>query len=106
MSENCNHDCENCASKCDNADPRSFQAPQNAMSDVKNVIAVVSGKGGVGKSLVTSLLAVYTRREGFDTAIIDADVTGPSMPQSFGVHKRPRAATSASSRWKRPPASS
>ncbi len=88
MSENCNHDCENCASKCESAGKTSFLEEQNAMSDIKNVIAVVSGKGGVGKSLVTSLLAVYTRREGFDTAIIDADVTGPSMPQSFGVHKK------------------
>lgn len=88
MSENCNHDCENCASKCESAGKTSFLEEQNAMSDIKNVIAVVSGKGGVGKSLVTSLLAVYTRREGFDTAIIDADITGPSMPQSFGVHKK------------------
>ena len=88
MSENCNHDCSNCASKCESANKTSFLEAQNAMSDIKNVIAVVSGKGGVGKSLVTSLLAVYTRREGFDTAIIDADVTGPSMPQSFGIHTK------------------
>ena len=88
MSESCNHDCENCASKCESAGKTSFLEEQNAMSDIKNVIAVVSGKGGVGKSLVTSLLAVYTRREGFDTAIIDADITGPSMPQSFGVHQK------------------
>ena len=88
MSESCNHNCESCASKCDQANKTSFLEEQNAMSDIKNVIAVVSGKGGVGKSLVTSLLAVYTRREGFNTAIIDADITGPSMPQSFGVHKK------------------
>ncbi len=88
MSESCNHNCENCASKCDQAEKTGFLEEQNAMSDIKNVIAVVSGKGGVGKSLVTSLLAVYTRREGFETAIIDADITGPSMPQSFGVHKK------------------
>ncbi len=88
MSENCSHDCANCASKCDNAEKTSFLEPQNEMSNIKNVIAVVSGKGGVGKSLVTALLSVYTRREGFDTAIIDADITGPSMPQSFGVHKK------------------
>ena len=80
MSENCSHDCSNCASKCSEA-KTSFLEEQNAMSNVKNVIAVVSGKGGVGKSLITALLAVHTRREGFDTAIIDADVTGPSMPQ-------------------------
>ena len=88
MSENCSHDCANCASKCENAEKTSFLEPQNEMSNIKNVIAVVSGKGGVGKSLVTALLSVYTRREGFDTAIIDADITGPSMPQSFGVHKK------------------
>lgn len=81
----CNNDCGSCASKCEKAD---FRAPQNAMSNIKNVIAVVSGKGGVGKSLVTSLLSVYTRREGFETAIIDADITGPSMPRSFGVKEK------------------
>ena len=81
----CNNDCSNCASKCDKADLRE---PQNAMSDIKNVIAVVSGKGGVGKSLITSLLAVYAKREGFETAIIDADITGPSIPNAFGVHER------------------
>lgn len=88
MSASCNQNCENCASKCDSAKKTSFLEEQNSMSDIKNVIAVVSGKGGVGKSLITSLLAVYTRREGFETAIIDADITGPSMPQSFGVHKK------------------
>ncbi|MCH5198173.1 MAG: Mrp/NBP35 family ATP-binding protein [Oscillospiraceae bacterium] len=88
MSENCNRNCENCASKCDSAGKTSFLEDQNSMSDIKNVIAVVSGKGGVGKSLITSLLAVYSRREGFNTAIIDADITGPSIPQSFGIHKK------------------
>ncbi|MBR5410239.1 MAG: Mrp/NBP35 family ATP-binding protein [Clostridia bacterium] len=81
----CNNDCANCASKCDKAD---FREPQNAMSDIKNVIAVVSGKGGVGKSLVTSLLAVYARREGFETAVIDADITGPSIPKAFGIRAK------------------
>ncbi len=81
----CTNDCSNCASKCDKAD---FREPPNAMSDIKNVIAVVSGKGGVGKSLVTSLLSVYARREGFETAVIDADITGPSIPNAFGVHQR------------------
>ena len=88
MSESCNQNCESCASKCDQPKKTSFLEEQNAMSNIKNVIAVVSGKGGVGKSMVTSLLAVHTRREGFETAIIDADITGPSMPQSFGVHKK------------------
>lgn len=86
MSE-CTHDCSTCSSKC-SEEKKSLLAEQNAMSNIKNVIAVVSGKGGVGKSLVTSLLAVAARRKGFDTAIIDADITGPSMPQSFGIHQR------------------
>jgi len=80
----CNHDCSSCSSKC--SEPESLLEAQNALSDVKNVIAVVSGKGGVGKSLVTSLLAVASQRRGFKTAIIDADITGPSIPKSFGVH--------------------
>ncbi|MBQ7637996.1 MAG: Mrp/NBP35 family ATP-binding protein [Clostridia bacterium] len=88
MAETCDHNCENCASKCDGANQTSFLEEPNAMSDIKNVIAVVSGKGGVGKSLITSLMAVYSRREGYETAIIDADITGPSMPQSFGIHKK------------------
>lgn len=89
MSENCTHNCETCSAKCSSADKKtSMLEAQNKMSDIKNVIAVVSGKGGVGKSLVTSLLAVESQRKGFKTAIIDADITGPSMPQSFGIHKR------------------
>ena len=60
--------------------------PANANSRVKKVIAVVSGKGGVGKSLVTSLMAVLTQRNGLKTAILDGDVTGPSIPKMFGVH--------------------
>lgn len=87
MSQSCNHDCGNCASKC-GEEKKSFLEAPNAMSDIKNVIAVVSGKGGVGKSLITSLLAVASQRRGFKTGIIDADITGPSMPQSFGIHQR------------------
>ena len=89
MSENCTHNCETCSAKCGSAEKKNtFLEEQNKMSDIKNVIAVVSGKGGVGKSLVTSLLAVESQRKGFKTAIIDADITGPSMPQSFGIHQR------------------
>lgn len=89
MSENCTHNCETCSSKCDSAGKKnSLLEEQNKMSDIKNVIAVVSGKGGVGKSLITSLLAVHSQRKGFKTAIIDADITGPSMPQSFGIHEK------------------
>jgi len=81
MSE-CNHDCSNCSSKCDK---ESLLAPMNKASHVKHVIAVVSGKGGVGKSLVTSMLAVTMKRRGYSTAILDADITGPSIPRSFGL---------------------
>jgi Mrp family chromosome partitioning ATPase len=81
----CNHDCANCSSKCSSASPASLLAPANAGSDVKKVIGVVSGKGGVGKSLVTSLLAVLSQRSGVQTAIMDADITGPSIPKTFGV---------------------
>ena len=89
MSENCTHNCETCSAKCGSAEKKKpMTEPQNKMSDIKNVIAVVSGKGGVGKSLVTSLLAVESKRKGFSTAIIDADITGPSMPQSFGIHQK------------------
>ena len=66
--------------------PEDFLWAPNAFSDVKNVVAVASGKGGVGKSLVTSLLAAECARENHKTAIMDADVTGPSIPKSFGIH--------------------
>ncbi len=85
MSE-CNHDCEHCGHKCSSAQtPESFLVDQNEFSDVKHVIGVVSGKGGVGKSLVTSLLAANMQRKGFKTAVLDADVTGPSIPKAFGI---------------------
>ncbi len=87
MSESCNHDCSSCASNCGaRTAPQSLIEPVNRYSSVKKVIAVVSGKGGVGKSLVTSLLAVLMRRRGYKTAILDADITGPSIPNVFGVH--------------------
>lgn len=78
----CNGNCSECSSKCEKQDLR---LPQGPFSNVKKVIGVVSGKGGVGKSLVTSLLASYTRARGSETAILDADVTGPSIPRSFGL---------------------
>ena len=85
MSE-CNHDCEHCAHKCSSAQtPESFLVDQNEFSDVKHVIGVVSGKGGVGKSLVTSLLAANMQKQGYRTAVLDADVTGPSIPKAFGI---------------------
>ena len=78
----CSHDCANCAEKCSK---ESLLAPQNKASNVKNVIGIVSGKGGVGKSLVTSMLAVTMQRRGYQTAILDADITGPSIPKAFGL---------------------
>ena len=78
----CTHDCSTCKEKCSK---ESLLAPQNQASNVKKVIGVVSGKGGVGKSLVTSMLAVTMQRRGFKTAILDADITGPSIPKAFGL---------------------
>ena len=78
----CNHDCSSCSQKCSK---ESLLQPQNSASNVKHVIGVVSGKGGVGKSLVTSMLAVLLQREGLKVGILDADVTGPSIPKAFGL---------------------
>ena len=83
MSEECTHDCSTCSSKCSEKDLR---VPCGQFSNIKKVIGVVSGKGGVGKSLVTSLLASAMQARGHATAIMDADVTGPSIPKSFGLH--------------------
>lgn len=82
MAENCSHDCGNCNKTCEE---RDLKAHLRQGSSVKKVIAIVSGKGGVGKSLVTSLLASKVSKDGYKTAILDADITGPSIPESFGV---------------------
>lgn len=88
MSE-CNHDCGSCSADCESRGEQEIQKEQlHPMSSVKKVIAVVSGKGGVGKSLVTSLLAVLSNRGGSRTAILDADITGPSIPKGFGLHEK------------------
>ena len=88
MSE-CTHDCSTCGVDCaSRKQPESLQEPMNAQSNIKKVIAVVSGKGGVGKSLVTSLLAVLTQRNGQKAAILDADITGPSIPKMFGIRDK------------------
>lgn len=91
MSENCSHNCESCSSNCSHREQQSFKAELNAGSHVKKVYAIMSGKGGVGKSLVTSMLAVISQRKGFKTAIMDADITGPSIPQAFNIHTKARA---------------
>lgn len=86
MVENCSHNCESCTENCSERTKESFLEKTNEMSHIKKVIGVVSGKGGVGKSLVTSLLAVLAQRKGYKTAIMDADITGPSIPKAFGLH--------------------
>lgn len=88
MSESCNHDCSNCSENCASRDPKSFLEKPNEHSKIKRVIGVVSGKGGVGKSLVTSMLAVLMQRKGYRCAVLDADITGPSIPKVFGVKGR------------------
>lgn len=87
MSESCNHDCGSCGENCSSRtqEQTSFLEKLHPASSVKKVIGVVSGKGGVGKSLVTSLLAVKMNGKGFKTAILDADITGPSIPKAFGI---------------------
>ena len=89
MSE-CIHDCSNCASKCVCAkqDPKSFLEAPHELSRIKKVIGVVSGKGGVGKSLVSALMAVTLNRRELKTAVLDADITGPSIPKLFGIHEK------------------
>ena len=86
MSEECTHDCKTCSQNCAERDPASFLKPLNPYSRVGKVIGVVSGKGGVGKSMVSSLLAVNMARRGHKVGILDADITGPSIPQAFGIH--------------------
>ena len=86
MSE-CTHDCSSCSQNCgERTTPQSFLEKPHELSHIKKVIGIVSGKGGVGKSMVTSLLAVAMQRKGFKTAVLDADITGPSIPKAFGLH--------------------
>lgn len=88
MSE-CSHDCSSCSQNCgDREKPQSFLKPMNKYSNIKKVIGVVSGKGGVGKSLVSCLLASKCAKAGLKVGVLDADITGPSVPKSFGVNSR------------------
>ena len=88
MSE-CTHNCSSCGESCsERKEAQSFQVPQNSLSQIKKVIGIVSGKGGVGKSLVTSLLASAMQKEGYRAAVLDADVTGPSIPKAFGITEK------------------
>ena len=89
MAENCTHDCSTCGASCgERTAPQDLRAPANPKSNVKKVIAVVSGKGGVGKSTVTASLAVAMARRGRSVGVLDADITGPSIPKAFGLHGR------------------
>lgn len=91
MSETCDQNCSGCGETCSErkTSPKDFLEQPHVMSRVKKVIGIVSGKGGVGKSLVTSLMAVEMNRRGYHTAILDADVTGPSIPKAFGIRTQP-----------------
>ncbi|HWQ52030.1 MAG TPA: Mrp/NBP35 family ATP-binding protein [Terriglobales bacterium] len=93
MRSECTHDCSTCTLHCADRkeEPGTLLAPCNKASKIGKVIGVVSGKGGVGKSLVTSLLAVATAKKGFRTAILDADITGPSIPAAFGIKGKAEA---------------
>ena len=89
MSENCTHNCSSCGENCSSrAGGDSLIKPLHENASVRKVIAVVSGKGGVGKSMTTAMLAAYANRQGYTTAILDADITGPSIPKLFGIHER------------------
>ena len=88
MSEKCTHNCETCSQNCGERKAESLLAPLCDGASVKKVIAVISGKGGVGKSMVTSMLAVSSQRRGLKTAVLDADITGPSIPKVFGIKEK------------------
>lgn len=88
MSENCTHDCSSCGENCSSRKAESLIKKPHKLSKIKKVIAVVSGKGGVGKSMTSAMLAVSSQRRGFNTAVMDADITGPSIPKMFGIHER------------------
>ena len=90
MSTGCNHNCESCGENCAERET-DLRAKPHEMSHIKKVIGVMSGKGGVGKSMVTSLLAVAMRREGFEVGVLDADITGPSIPKAFGLREKAQA---------------
>ena len=87
MSESCGHDCESCQENCAERDPH---AKLGEFSSIKKVIAVSSGKGGVGKSSVTVMLAVLLARRGWKVGVLDADITGPSIPRAFGIKRKAR----------------
>lgn len=88
MSDKCSHNCESCGESCSERKKESFLEKPHELSKIKKVIGIVSGKGGVGKSLVTALSAVTAQRGGYRTAVLDADITGPSIPKLFKLDRR------------------
>jgi Mrp family chromosome partitioning ATPase len=98
--DNCTHDCSTCGVDCPSREasgnnPADFLEEPHQFSSIKKVIGVISGKGGVGKSMVSALLAVLLNRMGYKTAVLDADITGPSIPKMFGLHGKAGATDSA-----------
>ena len=94
MSENCTHDCSSCSSSsCSSRKKESFLKEPHQKSSIKKVIGIVSGKGGVGKSMTTALLASYAQKQGLRVGIMDADITGPSIPHMFGVNQHATGST-------------
>lgn len=92
MSEGCSHNCESCSEACASRQEKTdFHEPPHELSHIRKVIGVVSGKGGVGKSMTSAMLAVLMNRRELKTAILDADITGPSIPKLFGLHTRAQA---------------
>ncbi|HAE15734.1 MAG TPA: ATP-binding protein, partial [Erysipelotrichaceae bacterium] len=87
--ESCNHNCEGCSADCGQRQgPNSFRIEPSPRSSIKKIIGVVSGKGGVGKSFVTSVLASEMQRRGYRAAVLDGDITGPSMGKAFGINEK------------------
>ena len=86
--QGCSGNCSSCSQSCSERDPKSLIEPTGEYNNIKHVIGVVSGKGGVGKSMVTSMLAVLLNRMGYKVGILDADITGPSIPKTFGINSR------------------
>lgn len=94
MAENCNHNCSSCGKSCSSREKESLLKKPHPMSQIKKTIAVVSGKGGVGKSMTCALLAAASQERGMVTAVMDADITGPSIPRMFGIRERARGSES------------
>ena len=86
--QGCSGNCSSCSQSCGSRDPKSLIEPTGEYNNIKHVVGIVSGKGGVGKSMVTSMLAVLLSRKGYKVGILDADITGPSIPKTFGINSR------------------